>query len=144
MGEILRKKTQTFTQHFGLCSSVLCQTWKRKDVAKILECGRRGYYKFGFNQGEELWKAERKQQFGSNSAPSGKIPPLTLCMRSLVWLFSKLIAEVPGSYALLTCSDKPPASFGAKKDFSPRSAAVTKFPLPLQTEAQFAPPDHLG
>lgn len=77
MGEILRKKPQTFTQHFGLCSSVLCQTWKRKDVAKILECGRRGYYKFGFNQGEEFWKAERKQQFGSNSAPSGKIPPLT-------------------------------------------------------------------
>lgn len=77
MREFLRKITQTFTQHFGLCSSVLCQTWKRKDAAKVLECGRRGYYKFGFNHGEEFWKAERKQQFGSNFAPSGKIPPLT-------------------------------------------------------------------
>lgn len=43
------KKPQTFTQHFGLCSSVLCQTWKRSNAANILECGRRGYYKFGSN-----------------------------------------------------------------------------------------------
>lgn len=46
-----------------------------------------------------------------------KYHPSPLCMRSLVWLFSKLIAEVPGLYALLTCSDKPAASFGAKRDF---------------------------
>lgn len=73
-----------------------------------------------------------------------KYHPSPLCMRSLAWLFSKLIAEAPGSYAVLTCSDKPLASFGAKRDISPRSAALTKFPLPLQREAQFAPPDHLG
>lgn len=73
-----------------------------------------------------------------------KYHPSLLCMRSLVWLFSKLIAEVPGLYALLTCSDKPAASFGAKRDFSPRSAAVTWFPPPLQREAQFAPLDYLG
>lgn len=31
---VSQEKTQTFTQHFGLCSSVLCQTWKRKEAAK--------------------------------------------------------------------------------------------------------------
>ena len=66
------------------------------------------------------------------------------CVRSLVWLFSKLITEVPGLYALLTCSDKPVAGFGAKRDFSLRSAAPTWFRLPLQGEARSAPPDHLG
>lgn len=58
-----------------------------------------------------------------------KYHPSPLCMRSLVWLFSRLIAEVPGSYALLTCSDKPLASFGAKRDFSPRSLQWLSFPL---------------
>lgn len=57
-----------------------------------------------------------------------KYHPSPLCMRSLAWLFSKLIAEAPGSYAVLTCSDKPLASFGAKRDISPRSAALS-FPF---------------
>lgn len=87
----------------------------------------------------------RKQQFGSNSVPSGKIlPPYPDHMRSLVWLSSKLIAEVLGLYALLTCSDKPIASFGAKRDFSFRSAAPTCFQPLLQGEPLSAPSDHSG
>lgn len=75
--EFLGKNPRTFTQHFGTYSSGLCQTWERKDVAKRFGVMKKKILqKFSFNQGEEFQKAERKQ-FGSNSAPSGKIPPLS-------------------------------------------------------------------
>lgn len=61
-----------------------------------------------------------------------------------MWLFSKLITKVPGLYALLTCSDKPVASFEAKRDFSLRSAAPIWFHVPLEGKGWSVPPDHLG
>lgn len=61
-----------------------------------------------------------------------------------MWLFSKLITEVPSLYALLTRSDKPVVSFGANRYFSIRSAVLTCFHPPLQGEAQSASPDRLG
>lgn len=56
-------------------------------------------------------------------------------MRSLGWLFSKLITEVHGLHSTLTCADKLITSFEAEGDFSLRSDALTWFRALLQRGA---------
>lgn len=46
---------------------------------------------------------------------------------------------MPGLCALLTCSDKPVASFGAKRDFSLRSTAHLDFTLLCRTDMVCSP-----
>lgn len=77
MREFLRKKPKLLLNILAFAVLSFARHGKEKRQPKSSECGRKGYYKFGFNQGEEFWKGERKQQFGSNSAPSGKVPSLT-------------------------------------------------------------------